>query len=104
MNGIIFRKIQLVRSADSIASNIAEGFGRYHLKENKNFNYYARDSLFETKTWLVKANKRKLVDAKIFGKFMDELDVLGKRLNSYINSIGNKNNFANDQCRMTNKP
>ena len=87
---------QLVRSADSIASNIAEGFGRYHFKENKNFNYYARGSLFETKIWLVKANSRKLIDEKIFEKFMNDLDVLGKRLNSYINSIGTKNNFAND--------
>lgn len=30
---------QLVRAADSIAANIAEGYGRYHYKENKNFWY-----------------------------------------------------------------
>lgn len=87
---------QLVRSADSIASNIAEGFGRYHFKENKNFNYYARGSLFETKAWLVKANNRKLIDEEIFKNFMSDLEILGKRLNSYINSIGNKSDFAND--------
>ncbi|WP_367119197.1 four helix bundle protein [uncultured Mucilaginibacter sp.] len=33
---------QLVRSADSIGANIAEGFGRYHFKENKNFCYFSR--------------------------------------------------------------
>ena len=27
---------QLVRAADSISANIAEGFGRYHYKDNKN--------------------------------------------------------------------
>lgn len=81
---------QLVRSADSIASNIAEGFGRYHFRENRNFNYYARGSLFETRTWLVKACTRKLIDEKIFENFLCELEILGKRLNSYINSIGNK--------------
>ena len=46
---------QLVRAADSIAANIAEGYGRYHYKENKLFCYYARGSLMETKTWLQKA-------------------------------------------------
>lgn len=28
-----------VRAADSIALNIAEGYGRYFYKEDKNFNY-----------------------------------------------------------------
>jgi len=32
---------QHVRSADSIGANIAEGFGRFHYKENKMFCYYA---------------------------------------------------------------
>ena len=35
---------QLVRSADSIGANIAEGFGGYHYKENKNFCYFSRGS------------------------------------------------------------
>lgn len=40
---------QLVRSADSISTNIAEGYGRYFFKENRNFCYYSRGSLLETK-------------------------------------------------------
>lgn len=40
---------QLVRAADSIEANIAEGFGRYHYKENKNFCYFSRGSIIETK-------------------------------------------------------
>jgi len=28
---------QIVKSADSIGANIAEEYGRYHYKENKNF-------------------------------------------------------------------
>ena len=46
---------QLVRSADSIAANISEGFGRYHFKDSKRFYYISRGSLFETKTWLEKS-------------------------------------------------
>jgi len=50
---------QLVRAADSVAANLSEGFGRYHFKEKKNFSYYSRGSLYETKPWIVKAkNKR----------------------------------------------
>jgi len=50
---------QLVRAADSVAANLSEGFGRYHFKEKKHFSYYSRGSLYETKTWIVKAkNKR----------------------------------------------
>ena len=51
---------QFVKSADSISANIAEGFGRYHFKENKNFLYYSRGSAYETIDWLSKARRRKL--------------------------------------------
>ena len=33
---------QLIRSTDSIAANISEGFGRYHNKEIKHFCYVSR--------------------------------------------------------------
>ena len=45
---------QLVRSADSVASNLSEGFGRFHYKENQQFCYYSRGSLYETKHGLQK--------------------------------------------------
>lgn len=45
---------QLVKSVDSIAANLSEGFGRYHYRESKNFYYYSRGSLFETKHGLQK--------------------------------------------------
>lgn len=45
---------QFIRSADSIAANIAEGYGRYSFKGNKQFCYYPRGSLFESKLWLKK--------------------------------------------------
>ena len=40
---------QLVRSVDSISSNIAESHGRYHFKDKQKFGYYARGSLKKQK-------------------------------------------------------
>lgn len=79
---------QLVRSSDSLAANISEGFGRFHFKEKKHFGYYSRGSLFETKTWLTKAKNRGLISEEKFLNLMSEIDVLGKMLNAYIKSIG----------------
>lgn len=79
---------QLVKATDSIAANLSEGLGRYHFREAKNFGYYSRGSLFETKTWLTKANSRKLIVEGDFNKLISDLDTIGKMLNSYINSIG----------------
>ncbi|MFH2143390.1 MAG: four helix bundle protein [Bacteroidota bacterium] len=81
---------QLVRSADSIAANLSEGFGRYHYKETINFGYYSRGSLFETRTWLTKAYNRKLLDEREYHDFIETIDSIGVKLNNYINSIGKK--------------
>ncbi len=81
---------QLIRAVDSVAANISEGYGRYHYRENKQFCYYSRGSLYETKTWLIKAHKRSLIDDETFNSFQKDIDTTGIKLNNYINSIGNK--------------
>ena len=79
---------QFVRAADSIALNIAEGYGRFFFKENKNFNYYSRGSAFESTCCLRKAVKRNLISEEenialrlLFEKYL-------KLMNGYIKSIG----------------
>ena len=84
---------QMVKSADSIAANLSEGFGRYHYKETKHFGYYSRGSLYETKTWLVKANNRNLISEEKFISLISEINQIGKMLNAYIKSIGSS--FSN---------
>ena len=84
---------QLVRASDSVAANLSEGFGRFFYKENKQLCYYSRDSLFETKTWLTKAKNRKLISEDKFENFSKEIDLIGKKLNSYIKSIGNQSSI-----------
>ncbi|MBU4069328.1 MAG: four helix bundle protein [Proteobacteria bacterium] len=58
--------------------------------ENKQFCYYARGSLFETKTWLTKGNEKNLVKNNEFDSLIKEIETIGKRLNAYIKSIGSQ--------------
>jgi len=87
---------QLVRAVDSVAANLSEGFGRFHFKETKQFGYYSRGSLYETKTWLTKAHNRKLLNYENFGILMKEISSLGKQLNKYIKSIGEQRPMTNN--------
>ena len=48
---------QLVRAADSIGANIAEGCGRWNYQDNRRFVRIARGSLNETKHWLKKLSE-----------------------------------------------
>ena len=79
---------QLMRSIDSVAANIREGYGRYHYKESKHFFYYARGSLYESKTWIVKASKRGLINASMQKELVGKMNLIGIKLNNYIKSIG----------------
>ncbi len=81
---------QLVRAIDSVAANLSEGFGRYHYKENKNFCYYSRGSLYESITWLTKARNRNLISEKEYDFLLVFIDKIAIKLNNYINSIGKK--------------
>lgn len=81
---------QLVRAADSIDANIAEGYGRFHYKENKNFCYYSRGSLLETKGFIKKCKNRGLIETDKADLILNEIDQIHKMLNAYITYIGKK--------------
>ena len=78
---------QVVRSADSIGANIAEGTGRYGLQDNKRFGYFARGSLYETKHWLRRAYQRRLLSQAEIARLRPLLEELLPKLNAYISSI-----------------
>ncbi|MFB2892746.1 four helix bundle protein [Aerosakkonemataceae cyanobacterium BLCC-F50] len=85
---------QLIRSADSIGANIAEGVGRGTYQQNRYFVRIARGSLLETQHWLRRAYCRNLLtveEVKIIKPIIDEL---APKLNAYLKSIGN---FPNDK-------
>jgi four helix bundle protein len=79
---------QVCRSADSISANIAEGYGRFHYKENKNFCYYSRGSILETKSFLRKMKHRNLITAEGYETLFNKLEIIHIKLNAYIKYIG----------------
>jgi len=80
--------IQIVRSADSIGANIAEGVGRGSHADNRRFVRTARGSLNETIHFLRRAFRRRLLSKAQTETLKPLLDELPPRLNAYLNSIG----------------
>jgi four helix bundle protein len=101
---------QIVKSTDSIGADIAEGTGRYGIQDNKRFGYFARGSLNETKHWLRRAFKRKLLTETEVGKLKPIIDELAPKLNAYINSIkpikalNHEQRTTNNEQPTTNEP
>jgi four helix bundle protein len=79
---------QIVRAADSIGANIAEGVGRGSHADNKRFVRTARGSLYETKHFLRLAFKRSLLGKPDIEALKPLIDELAPRLNAYLKSIG----------------
>jgi len=77
---------QIVRAADSVPSNIAEGYGRYSRQDARRFLLYARGSLTELQAQLELARERGLVNEERF----DQLDRAIKPLMVGIKSFGRK--------------
>jgi len=79
---------QLVKAADSIGANIAEGTGRGTFIDNRRFVRIARGSLNETQHWLRRAYKRRLLTDLQIGRLRPIVDELAPKLNAYLKSIG----------------
>ena len=79
---------QIIRSADSIGANIAEGHGRGSFQDNRRFVRIARGSLYETRHWLRRAFKRGLLKDGQIAELKLIIENLGPQLNGYLKSIG----------------
>jgi four helix bundle protein len=79
---------QIVRSADSVGANIAEGTGRHNFQDNQRFVKIARGSLNETQHFLRRAFKRNLLTPADVKKIKPLVDNLAPQLKSYLKSIG----------------
>ncbi|RYZ22856.1 MAG: four helix bundle protein [Chitinophagaceae bacterium] len=83
---------QLTEAADSISSNIAEGYGRYFFKQQILFCFYARGSMMECRSWLIKACRRKLITQEEYDILLEDLKQIHAKLNGYVAKL--KRNLA----------
>lgn len=78
---------QLVKAADSVGANIAEGTGRGSLQDTRRYARIARGSLSEVQHWLRRAYKRGLLTDEQTSSLGPVLDELAPKLNAYLRSI-----------------
>ena len=79
---------QLVRSADSVGANIAEGSGRGSEQDYRRFIRISRGSLNETRHWLRRAFRRRLLSKAQIEGLSPIIEQLTPKLNAYLRAIG----------------
>lgn len=80
--------IQIVKAADSVGANIAEGSGRGTNPEFRRFLRISRGSLYETRHWLRRAFRRRLLTQSQIDELAPIIKELTPKLNAYLGSIG----------------
>ncbi len=81
---------QMIRASRSITANLAEGYGRFHYKENIQFCRQARGSLFELIDHLTVAFDEGYVTQDEFKSLKNNCYKILKMLNSYIKYLKNQ--------------
>lgn len=88
---------QLIRSSRSIASNISEGHGRYHFKEQIRYFIISRGSLTETLNHLITAFDCRYITEEQLQVYREKYLQILKLINGYIAFLRKqKDNFVND--------
>lgn len=75
---------QLIRAADSISANLAEGWNRYSKKDKINFFIIARGSVAEVADWIEKAYERNLISSSEYDNTQGILVNLPREINGLI--------------------
>jgi four helix bundle protein len=88
--GFYFLVDQLNRAALSIAANIAEGNGRFTIRDRKNFFGIARGSVQECVPLLELAKRRSLIQAEDHLTLKADLEEIARMLSGLINAQDNR--------------
>ncbi|MBI5699002.1 four helix bundle protein [Candidatus Saganbacteria bacterium] len=80
-------KDQLRRASMSIPLNIAEGQGRMHGKEKRQFYNTARGSLLECVPLIQMCQKLGYIEAEKYNRFYNLADEIGKMLTGLMRSV-----------------
>jgi four helix bundle protein len=78
---------QIESSAVSVSANIAEGKGRYSVKDFVRFLYIARGSLFESISRVIIAHRLRWIGHEKLSELKAAGEEIAKMLNSLIKSI-----------------
>jgi four helix bundle protein len=78
---------QLIRASTSISLNIAEGNGRWHKGDKKQFLWIARGSVFECVAIIQATNQHKAISPEFYDKGYATLESISKMLTKLIQSV-----------------
>lgn len=87
---------QLIRAARSISANIAEGYGRFHYRDNSRFLSNSRGSAYETLDHLITAVDENLLDADLLEEARPQIEQCLKLTNGYMNYLKRRANSPNN--------
>ena len=88
---------QIRRAAVSLTANVAEGYGRFHFKENVQFCRIARGSAYELIDHLIACQDESYLKKSEAESIHQELLTFLRLLNGYIRSIGQAGNRQDGQ-------
>lgn len=78
---------QIKRAVRSITANIAEGYGRFHFRDNYKFCSNARGSLFESLDHLITANDEEFITESVLKEARNLFEPARRLLNGYMNYL-----------------
>ena len=88
--GYYFLVDQLNRAALSVATNLAEGNGRFTKADRKNFFIIARGSVQECLPLLEIATRRGFIGPETHAQMREELEIIAKMISGLINALHNR--------------
>ena len=88
---------QIRRAAVSLTANVAEGYGRFHFKENIQYCRIARGSAYELIDHLITCQDETYLEKSAAESSHQELLTFLRLLNGYIRSIGSPRQIQDSQ-------
>ncbi|MCB0769668.1 MAG: four helix bundle protein [Flavobacteriales bacterium] len=85
---------QIIRSSRGPCANIAEGFGRFHEKDNARFCRMAKSSLYETMDHLTAAYDEEYLDSRSVKAHWTMIEESIRVINGYVRYLNSHDNSA----------
>jgi four helix bundle protein len=90
------------RASHSVTRNIAEGYGRFHFKENMQFCRHSRGSLYELIDDLITSRDENFVSVEEYLEGRQKIDRALCILNGFINYLNKALNYKSENTEPIN--